>query len=341
MKSLNRKSLFLFTAFIPTLSQAIIIGPYTPDANTLHLYHFDEAAGGAVVAKSGTIGGNAYSVSEATASATPPTVTTVLGAAAFSGFGNAVSFPTAGYLLGFDANASGAFQGDVSSSSLSLDRINMNTLNMGNGGQTPWTIEAMIAPAQTNANQEIVCTDSSAGTRGFQFKIVPAGLQFNAISVTGGSITAPIPSSGPHGFVANNWFHVAATYDGTTVRLYWTAVSPSVSQGNQIGSAAVAIGSAFGTAQCPLTFGNENRGAAGETFSGKIDEVRISKIARAANGMLFANRVTIVANPRYAVVAPERRRASASPRPQTSVHFHINGARTVCRLRMVEISAAR
>src|SRR2546425_694263 len=138
MNSLIRKSLFLFTAFIPALSQAVIIGPYTSDANTLHLYHFDEPAGGVVVANTGTIGGNAYSVNEAAASATPPTVTTVLGAAAFSGFGNAVSFPTAGYLIGFDANASGAYQGE-STTVLRADRINMNTLNMGNGGQTPWT----------------------------------------------------------------------------------------------------------------------------------------------------------------------------------------------------------
>jgi autotransporter-associated beta strand protein len=308
MKSLIRKSLVLFSAFIPALSQAVIIGPYTPDANTLHLYHFDETAGGTVVANSGSIGGNAYSVNEAGGVATPPTVTTVLGATAFSGFGNAVSFPTAGYLLGFDANASGAFQGDVSSSSLSLDRINMSALNMGNGGQTPWTIEAMIAPAATNANQEIVCTDSSTASpnppRGFQFKIVPGGLQFNAISVTGGSVTAPIPSSGIHGFVANSWFHVAATYDGTTLRLYWTAVSSSISQANQIGSLNVGIGTAFGAAQGPLTIGNENRAAAGETFGGKIDEVRISKIARPANGMLFANGVTIVANPNTTVAAP-------------------------------------
>src|SRR5689334_7032120 len=118
MKFFIRKSFLLLTAFVPTMLPAVIVGPYTPDANTLHLYHFDEAAGGTVVANAGSLGGNAYSVNEATASATPPTVTTVLGATAFAGFGNAVAFPTAGYLLGFDANASGAYQGDVSSSSL-------------------------------------------------------------------------------------------------------------------------------------------------------------------------------------------------------------------------------
>lgn len=307
MKSLIRKSLPLLITLTPFLTQAVVVGPYTPDANTLHLYHFDEIAGGTVTANAGSIGGNAYSVTEATASATPATVTTVLGASSFSGFGNAVTFPTAGYLIGFDANASGAFQGDVSSSTLSADRINMNTLNMGNGGQTPWTIEAIIAPTATNAavNQEIVCTDSSSGTRAFQFKITTAGqLQFQTINNPTFNLAVAIPSSGPHGFISGNWYHVAATYDGTTVRLYWTALNSGAIQANQIGSSAAAIGSSFGTVQGPLTIGNENRAAAGETFGGKIDEVRISKIARAANGMMFANGVTIVANPNNAVVAP-------------------------------------
>lgn len=307
MKSLIRKSLPIFIALAPALSQAVIVGPYTSDANTLYLFHFDEVGGGTFTANAGTIGGNAYSVSEATASATPPTVSTVLGAAGFTGFGNAVAFPTAGYVLGFDANASGAYQGDVSSSSLSLDRINMSTLNMGNSGQTPWTIEAMIAPVATNAavNQEIVCTDSSASTRAFQFKITTAGqLQFQTINNPAFNLTVPIPSSGPHAFVSGNWYHVAATYDGATVRLYWTALNAGAIQANQIGSGAAAIGSTFGTVQGPLTIGNENRAAAGETFGGKIDEVRISKVARAANGMLFANGVTIVANPNNTVAAP-------------------------------------
>src|ERR1043165_5682787 len=307
MKSLIRGSFVLFTAIVPSVAPGVVVGPYTPDANTLHLYHFDEAAGLSATANAGSIGGTAYSVTEATASATPAPVTTVLGASGFSGFGKAVTFPTAGYLIGFDANASGAYQGDVSSSTLSADRINMSALNMGNGGQTPWTIEALIAPVATNAsvNQEIVCTDSSAGLRALQFKITTAGqLQFQTINNPTVNLAVAIPSSGPHAFVSGNWYHVAATYDGTTVRLYWTALNSGAVQANQIGSLAAAIGATFATVQGPLTIGNENRAAAGETFGGKIDEVRISKIARAANGMMFANGVTIVANPSTVVAAP-------------------------------------
>ena len=62
---------------------ADLVGPYTPDANTLFLLHFDEAAGGSVSTNLGTKGGNFYSVNEATASATPPLVTTMLGGAAY------------------------------------------------------------------------------------------------------------------------------------------------------------------------------------------------------------------------------------------------------------------
>ena len=40
------------------------ISPYTPDANTLCLFHLDEPAGGSVTTNMGRLGGNAYTVSE-------------------------------------------------------------------------------------------------------------------------------------------------------------------------------------------------------------------------------------------------------------------------------------
>jgi alpha-L-rhamnosidase len=277
-KIFRRLSILLL---IPLTVQAALT-PYTPDANTLFLFHFDEAAGGSVATNAGSVGGNAYSVNMSSASSTPPVVTTVVGAAAgYSGFGNAANLNTSGYLIGFDANASGAYQGET------VDTIAMSTLNMGNGGQSPWTIEAMIHPSITNANQEIISTDTSSTARGFQFRTDNAGeLELNFI--TGGpDIKTPIPNSGFHAFVANTWYHVAATYDGANVKLYWTKVDPSISAANLISSTAAAVGTSFGAVQAPLNIGNENRGASGEYFQGLIDEVRISNVSRGPDQMLF------------------------------------------------------
>jgi len=159
----------------------------------------------------------------------------------------------------------------------------MSQLNMGNGGPTPWTLEAMIFPSVTNVNQEIISTDSSAANRGFQFRINTAGqLELNLIAAGINPKTA-IPSTGPHAFAANNWYHVAATYDGANIILYWTKVTPNFTGANPISTNAVAVPASFGAVQGPLVVGNENRGASGENFRGLIDEVRIYNRALAAS----------------------------------------------------------
>ncbi len=269
--------------------------PYAPDEHTLFLFHFDEPAGGSTATNSGLLGTNACTVNMSPASTAPPPVTDVLGAAGYPGFGNAAAFAS-GRLAGWDGNGSGAYDGD-NGTTLSADRLAMSGLNMGNGGQTPWTIEALIRPSITNANQEIVSTDSSAGTRGFQFRLNMAGqLELNLISA-GINPKTRIPADGPHAFVPDAWFHVAATYDGTNIVLYWTRLSASVGAANAIGTNAAAVGAAFGAAQGPLTIGNENRGVGGEHFQGSIDEVRISRVARSAAEMPNPAGVPIIVGP--------------------------------------------
>jgi alpha-L-rhamnosidase len=254
--------------------------PYTWDANTLFLFHFDEPAGASVATNVGSLEGNAYSVNMTIASSTPPVVTAVLGVAGFSGFGNAANLNTAGYMLGYDADDSGAYNGET------VEAFSMSQLNMGNGGPTPWTLEAMIFPSATNANQEIISTDSSAANRGFQFRLNTAGqLELNLIAAGINPKTA-IPSTGPDAFLPNNWYHVAATYDGAKIILYWTRVTSSFSGANAISTNAAVVPTSFGAVQGPLVVGNENRAASGENFRGLIDEVRISNIARAATDML-------------------------------------------------------
>jgi hypothetical protein len=277
--SLSVCCLVLAHLFVVLSAQAAPI-PYTWDANTLFLFHFDEPAGASATTNVGSLEGSAYSVNMTTASSTPTVVSTVLGGAAYPGFGNAANLNTSGYLLGYDADDSGAYNGET------IESFSMSQLNMGNGGPTPWTLEAMIFPSVTNVNQEIISTDSSAGNRGFQFRINNAGqLELNLIAAGINPKTA-IPSTGPDAFVASNWYHVAATYDGANIILYWTKVTPNFNGANPISTNAANVPVSFGAVQGPLVIGNENRGPAGENFRGLIDEVRISNIARAASDML-------------------------------------------------------
>lgn len=264
--------------------------PYTPDANTLFLLHFDEAAGSTAITNPGTLNGVAYSVNMTSASTNPPLTSTMLGATGFSGFGNAANCNGTGYGIGFDADGSGTYQGE------NFDSLPMSDLNMGNGGTTPWTLEALIYPTVTNVNQEIITTDSSATARGFQFRLNNAGqLELNLINLGINPKTA-IPTTGPNAYVVSNWFHVAATYDGANIVLYWTKMSAGEFSANPISTNAAVVGASFGTVTGPLVIGNENRGPAGEQFRGLIDEVRISRVARFVSGEA-TNDTTITQQP--------------------------------------------
>lgn len=284
---LSRSAVLALLPFADPAAGAVT-GPYTPDAATVHLFHLDEAAGATAAANSGSSTRSllAYdgSAVPANASAAQPPATAVLGAAGYSAaFGNAADISSAVLGLGLDADGSGGFQPGTTTSPDSVAHSSLA------GADGSFTLEALVRlPAITGAAREIVSTDSSQANRGFQFRINSAGqLEFNFISGGGSAALAAIPVSGPHAFAPDEWFHAAMAYDGPagTTTFYWTRLSASADKANAIGGSAgeTTTGSVTG----PLVIGNEGRAASGEGLLGRIDEVRVSSIARTADDFLF------------------------------------------------------
>jgi hypothetical protein len=262
---------------------------YSADANTVHLYHLDEAAGGTIASNSGTAGKTAIAATGN--AATWPTNATVLGAAAFSGYGNAADVSALSKAIAYDGDGDGTFEPD----NASADDDILHSSFLGGGGE--FTVEAMIKVASINATHNILSTDGTGGdsARGFTFRVTSAGnLQFRSIADYASGVYAAIPTSGANAWDANSWFHVAYAYNGSGAgTLYWTKVDPSLTVANSLGSQTTLTGTATpipnlnGSIQGALVLGGENRGVNSDGTLGFIDEVRISNVARGAGDFIF------------------------------------------------------
>ncbi len=292
---------------------ALIIGPYAPDAHTVHLWHFDDPTG--ITATNAVSGGQSLlGVNGATQVNPLPTSDLMLTAApGFSGFGSAATFTNTVRTLGLamDGNGDGAIQPDNLSTA---DKVALSTMVGANGA---FTIEALVRLSQADITElaasgtkEIVCTDNSAAARGFQFRFNGSILDFNPINVTGGQLTFDLANLfDANAYTPNTWFHVAVTYNGLentpdNLKLYWTRVDAANTQANLVASKTLAADMNPAVLSV-IVIGNDNRAAFGEGFGGSngstanhIDEVRLSNVARGAGEMLFASPIiTFTLNP--------------------------------------------
>jgi hypothetical protein len=237
------------------------LAPYARDAHTRHLWHFDDPSPGPAApaaAVTGSFGLN-------------PASGAVLGAPSHPGFGGAGD-TGAGTAAGFQGAAIPV--GDVT----------------GPGGA--FTFEALIRTSNISDLQQIIAMENASAStadRPFQFRIDGGNLRFVNISAAAPSIVAPIPTSGPDAFVAGEWFHVAVAYNGSegsadNLQLFWTRLDDSRSAANQILSSTMAAD--LGGIPTTLGVGQEYRSPDGN-LKGRIDEVRISDIARGPGDFLF------------------------------------------------------
>jgi autotransporter-associated beta strand protein len=288
---------------------ANIVGPYSPDANTLHLWHMDQ--NNVPVLDSALSGGTNFNV--LTNGAT-------LGNASFSGFGTALSVWGPGTLTNgacaltprplpsdtaftYADPVSGAFTYEAVVQIQVNPALNLGTVAVGGTGRnTAMTILA----GEGNTNPERI----------FQFRIDPVGFNPNAggfttpltqpaiefINVNKASsvqnIIMLIPTSGSDAIVQNGWYHIAVTYNGqpgaaNNMSFYWTLMDSSRLSASLLGTATMNFNLASGTPS--FVVGNTGRNPGGAAanplnanFLGLIDEVRMSKVALGPGQMMFS-----------------------------------------------------
>ena len=131
------------------------------------------------------------------------------------------------------------------------------------------TIEAWVNPTSTSGSRTAVFKENrAAGHQSYSLYATASSSKPAAEVATGGSYTTLNSSQT---IPANTWTHVAASFDGTTLRIYRNGV--------QVGSRALS-GSLVSTGD-PLKIGGN--AVWSEWFKGQIDEVRVWNVARTAS----------------------------------------------------------
>jgi hypothetical protein len=116
------------------------------------------------------------------------------------------------------------------------------------------TLEAWVNPSKVDGWRTAIMKERSGD---LAYALYAAGLNKASVYATNGSAT------GSSALAVNTWTHLAATYDGTTIRLYVN--------GAQVATAAKA--NALTGSAGALRLGGNNLW--GEWFAGKLDDVRI------------------------------------------------------------------
>jgi hypothetical protein len=322
-KKLIALAAFLSVATFARVSQAGLQVPYAPDADTLHLWHFDDPTNGptpadfvsatdAVVSASITLTNfGSGATSSGAAPGTPPYTNIFLRSqAANANLGGSLNI-LAGGGLGANAGKAYAWCGTTNN----IGGYLADTSSFKNNSSGAFTFEALLyvqGPvfATTNGTEwEILCGDSQGenGGRSWQFRMQPGAtpsLNLNFITATGGTspnLSPLLPTSGPDALSVSNWYHVAVTYTGNTptngdtacvVSFYWTYFDAGRTNADLLASFTNAAWGTLGGGPIPAVGGSARRnngvGNSGG-FEGLIDEVRVSDIARSPSQMAFVS----------------------------------------------------
>jgi len=272
-----------------------IRGPYDVDEHTLHLYHFDAESR---VAKK-TMAPDAAGLDSA------------LGLAFQNG---------AKRTRGFQSAFGSAIDTSTASTARLMTLKPMPQSTFWNRQTGAFTYEAIVQMdfdprkflEDRPSRMQILSVDNdeSGVTRGFWLSLRPIGVHgatapsLEFVKIGSGeygprvqAMVAVLPSSGLHSPIPEAWFHVAVSYDGNegkrdNLKIYWTRVAPEVTAANLVYLASLDRDPPP-DAMLSFSVGNRvrsNRSSRNqnENWLGKIDEVRISSVARRPQEFLFS-----------------------------------------------------
>ncbi|MBN1362582.1 MAG: LamG domain-containing protein, partial [Sedimentisphaerales bacterium] len=265
---MSKAKVLLTVCLVAAMSQVGASVPYSVDPHTLHLYHFD---------------------GDATDSMTTSPIDLVLDSGATA---TDAKVPGLGQAL-YTYEGTSATGTNLPSAMAAAETPISNFV----GADGAFTFEALVCPAfdlgSLPNHMQIISGDHDAA-RGWHFRVDSAGnLVFTKLTGTiQDDMRTPVPSSGPHAFAANKWFHAAVTYNGQAntdgnLKLYWTALDSGAAEAVLLGSFNLTADLDPGIAPS-FVIGNEGRSGNGRTenWEGWIDEVRISDVARSASEMI-------------------------------------------------------
>lgn len=288
-------------------ARAAITGPYTADANTLHLWHLDETQAPFADEAHYNYAGTFTTKPDANQPLNALFGGATVGAVSYTGFGTALNTAPSS-APPFPANSVQPGLGALTPANATTDNVDHT---FDNPTTHAFTMEAIVKigfdpTAAWSQPQEIIAGEGDAGDssdRSWQFRIeantapstTPWKVRFQKISGFGGvggstsnyNLDANIPS-----IEQGKWYHVAVTYNGdlgdaASLKLYWTELDPANTAANLIGSGN--MNGWLRQQDTDFALGNEMRDFNGNTepFNGLIDEVRISDIARGAGDFIF------------------------------------------------------
>jgi hypothetical protein len=274
------------------LASAAINPPYTADANTVHLWHFDEP-----LVTPNNSAGRQYP-NDAPGVITPwrldngyydPTYQSgIMGGTGYTGFGGAgvLDHSPNYYEFRKGNNDYGIPPGGTAGSDITATQL----LGSTNGA---FTIDGMI---QWDGGQGGSIAGHILNTEDSAFKTTKLRLVMqNAGTVPVFTIGLPNNESFTTtvglvpALTTSDWYHFALTFDGNNaggspLKFYWTKVEPSATRAN-----LVQTFSSNSTTAYDVTNSFQLGEWGGNNFDGLVDEVRISNVARSATDMLFVS----------------------------------------------------